>query len=327
MPTISFVIPEGFRLANLGSFQDLLHVANRQWQKVHGNNDVSFEWHTVAQDNQPIESATGIKITPDYSLSQCPPANITIVPALSYTGKHQWPSLLDRHKPIYQLLQQRDQQGDMIISHCTSVFLLAESGILSNRPATTAWWLKDTFAERYPHIELQIDQLTVESDNIITGAAGNSDQLLTLNLIERYMGPQISALVSKLLLIDLNRIEQTPFLTLQQQLQHNDSLVADAQTWLQNNLRESAAVSNLPDVLKVSARTLIRRFTNALGETPNRYLQNLRIDTAKRLLETTDQNVEGVMTQVGYTDLSSFSRLFQRKTGLTPRAYRHRFRI
>lgn len=326
MPSVTFAVPPHHRLSNLGAFQDLLHVANRQWQKTFGNQDVQFEWHTASIDGKPVEAATGLKVAMDSSLKDSPESNIIVIPALTYTTRAQWDKDLAELTELFQWLRER-RSTDLIVSHCTGVFSLAEAGLLDNRSATTAWWLKEQFRDRYPAIQLDIDQLIVESDNILTGAAGNSDQLLALNIINRYMGPQITALVSKLLLVDLNRMEQTPFLTLQQQLEHTDSLVADAQTWLQNNLKESAAVSNLPEVLKVSARTLIRRFNNALGETPNRYLQNLRIDTAKRLLETTDQSVEVIMSQVGYTDLSSFSRLFQRKTGLTPRAYRHRFHV
>ena len=176
-------------------------------------------------------------------------------------------------------------------------------------------------------IFLKVEQLITEQDRLICGGAANSHQLISLRMVENCMGTNIASLSAKTLLVDTNEIEQTPYLTLQNQQQHNDQLVSSAQSWIQRNLKEKISLEELSQHLSVSQRTLIRRFKYAIKDTPNSYIQNLRIDTAKKLLESSGHSVDKIMEQVGYADISSFSRLFRRKTGLTPKAYRQRFQL
>ena len=325
MPSIAIAVHDGCRTSSFAGLLDFLDIANLQWQKRYDTADALFRWQLVSKDGRPIRSATNIRMAVDTTFQDAEPADIVLVAASPYTTKRDFPEILAKQKPLINWLKHQAEKGTTVISSCTATFLLAETGLLSGKKATTTWWLADLFRTRYPDIELDIEQLIVKADNLMTGGAGNTDSLMALRLIEKYMGQQIASLTSKLMLVDSNHVEQTPYLTLQQQLQHNDSLVADAQTWLQVHMKEPGALEKLAEHLGVSSRTLIRRFKQVMSVTPNRYLQNLRIDTAKRLLETSGGSIESIMLQVGYNDLSSFSRLFQRKTGLTPRAYRGRF--
>lgn len=325
MPSIAIAVHEGCRLSSFTNILDMLDIANLQWQKRYDTADALFRWQLVSKDGRPIRTATNVRIAVDSNFQDAETADIVLAAASPYSNKQDFPDFLAKQRPLVNWLKRHAESGKTVIASCTASFLLAETGLLDNKTATTTWWLADLFKKRYPSIELDIEQLIVNADNLITGGAGNTDSLLALRLIEKYMGQQISSLTSKLMLVDSNHIEQTPYLTLQQQLNHNDSLVADAQTWLQIHMKEPGALEKLAEHLGVSSRTLIRRFKQVMSVTPNRYLQNLRIDTAKRLLETSGGSIESIMLQVGYNDLSSFSRLFQKKTGLTPRAYRGRF--
>ncbi len=327
MPNITIAVFNGCRSSSFTNLLDMLDIANLQWQKRYGTTDTLFRWQLASIDGQPIRTATHIRMAVDSSLQAAPDTDIVMVAAAQYSNKQDFPSVLQAQQPLVNWLKRRGDNGALILSLCTGTFLLAETGLLDHQQATTTWWLADLFRARYPQVDLHVEQLLIDSKDFLIAGAGNTDALMALKLIERYMGQQIASLTSKLMLVDSNQVEQTPYLTLQQQLQHNDSLVADAQTWLQVHMREPGALDKLAEHLKVSSRTLIRRFKHVMDVTPNRYLQNLRIDTAKRLLETSDKTIEGVMLQVGYNDLSSFSRLFQRKTGLTPRAYRGRFQF
>lgn len=325
MPSIAIAVHDGCRLSSFSNILDMLDIANLQWKKRYDTADTLFRWQLVSRDGRPIRTATQVRIAVDSTYHDAEAADIVLVAASPYSNKQDFPDFLSKQRPLIQWLKHQAEHDKLIISSCTATFLLAETGLLDGRPATTTWWLSELFQKRYPKIKLDIEQLIVKSGNLVTGGAGNTDSLMALRLIEKYMGQQIASLTSKLMLVDSNHVEQTPYLTLQQQLNHNDSLVADAQTWLQIHMKEAGALDKLADHLSVSSRTLIRRFKQVMSITPNRYLQNLRIDTAKRLLETSGGTIESIMLQVGYNDLSSFSRLFQKKTGLTPRAYRGRF--
>ncbi|NIB43993.1 helix-turn-helix domain-containing protein [Pseudomaricurvus alkylphenolicus] len=325
MPKVTIAVYDGARLSSFSNLLDTLDIANMQWQKQYEAREALFEWQLASPGGRAVTSATRMPVVPDCSLADAGRSDIVIVAAGKYSNKYHYPQFLDQQRRLISWLRQQGEAGSDIVASCTATFLLAETGLLDGLRATTTWWLANLFRERYPRIELDVNKLLVNSENYIIGGAGNTDSLVAMQLIERYMGPQIAALTSKLMLVDANHVEQTPYMTLQQQLQHNDSLVAEAQSWLQVNMREPGALDKLADHLNVSSRTLIRRFKQAMDITPNRYLQNLRIDTAKRLLETSGSTIEAIMLQVGYNDLSSFSRLFQRKTDLTPRAYRSRF--
>lgn len=122
-----------------------------------------------------------------------------------------------------------------------------------------------------------------------------------------------------------NRTAQTPYASLLHQAKHDDHLVLRAQTLLVADLRRAPDLERIADRLHVSSRTLIRRFKRALGETPLSFLQNARIERAKRLLETTNVALDQIVYRVGYEDVSSFRRLFVGAIGISPREYRRRF--
>ena len=148
---------------------------------------------------------------------------------------------------------------------------------------------------------------------------------LALRLVERFAGAQLAAATAKLLLIDLNRISQTSYATLLDQNGHTDRLVAQAQSRMEATLQQRFRLSELAAHLAVSERTLNRRFKQAVGKAPLEYLQTLRVEIAKRLLESGRVGFDVVSERVGYGDPSTFRQLFKRKTGLSPRQYQQRF--
>jgi transcriptional regulator GlxA family with amidase domain len=149
----------------------------------------------------------------------------------------------------------------------------------------------------------------------------------TVHIIERFSGPVIASQCAKTMLIDVSQTKQTPYLPLLTDKAHADSLVHRAQHWLQKNMAKEVKMSEMASDLSMSERTIIRRFQAALNQSPLRYLQTLRIEAARGLLEAGDLNVERIAAQVGYNDTSSFCRLFREKVGLSPGAYRGRFRL
>lgn len=192
---------------------------------------------------------------------------------------------------------------------------------------TTTWWLERQFRAKYPKVDLQIRSVITESDRLVCAGASASYLLQAIRIIERFSGPAIASQTAKSLLIDVSQTSQVPYLPLLVERAHSDSLVERAQHWLQSNMTKELRISVLADALAISDRTLIRRFKAALGQTPLAYLQDLRLEAARALLETGDLSVEAIGGQVGYNDTSSFSRLFRQRIGMSPGAYRNRFQI
>lgn len=169
--------------------------------------------------------------------------------------------------------------------------------------------------------------MLTEMDNLLCAGASASYLLQTVRVIERLSGPAIASQCAKAMLIDVNQTSQIPYLPLLVQRNHSDTLVQRAQHWLQDNMSQAVRISDLADTLEVSDRTLIRRFRDVLDQTPLGYLQNVRLEAARALLETSLISVDEVASQVGYGNTSSFTRLFRERMGLSPGAYRRRFQI
>ena len=167
--------------------------------------------------------------------------------------------------------------------------------------------------------------MITEDKNIYCSGALNSGQYLAIQLLELYCGGKIASLTAKAMLIERGHGLQSPYLRLSETKISDDPLCAKAQYWLQNHLRGAVEMKSLAAELNVSQRTMIRRFKQELGLTPLTYLQNLRIEAAKALLEQSTLPLAELIEQVGYSDQSSFVRLFQQRVGITPAQYRQHF--
>ena len=148
-----------------------------------------------------------------------------------------------------------------------------------------------------------------------------------LRLVEEYVSPAVARACGRIMLIDANRAFQTPYAVLQAHIGHSDDLVWRAQTWMHARLMNEFNIRAVADALQVTERTLIRHFKRTVGHPPGRYVQHLRVEAARWLLETTQLSLEQIIERVGYADISSFRRLFARETRLSPREYRQRFAL
>lgn len=208
---------------------------------------------------------------------------------------------------------------------CTGAFLLAETGLLDARTATTHWFFADLFRRSYPKVKLYPDRLIVDEGNVITSGAATSFLDLILYLVELYCGREAAILTAKVLLIDMGRYTQLPYTIFSTQKIHQDRQVLRLQQFMEANLQRELTIELLADRAGMSVRNFDRRFRAAVGEAPSSYLQKLRIEKAKRLLETTNDSIADIMLKVGYEDERSFRRLFHALTELSPKVYRQRY--
>ena len=255
------------------------------------------------------------------------PADLVLLPGMLAPRADVVIAALERYRIELSLLRRQWQQGAMIAANCASTFLLAEAGLLDGRLATTSWWLANAFRERYPRVDLRPDEMITDEGSLLCSGATTAAVHLALHLVERFGAQELAQSVAKFLLIDTNQLSQAPYksLVLPEHLIHGDPLVKRAQRWMERNLKRPIDLEQVARELCVSERTLIRRFKLALNETPGRYLQMLRIDAAKRMLDRSMLAIDLLCAEVGYEDASSFRRLFRRETGLTPSEYHRRF--
>ena len=325
MPKVYVLAYEDCYAGSLANPQDLYLVANSHWREQYKRQEGVFEWQVLSEDGGPVRTASGLRVAVDGALVDLDEGSIIVLPAMNYPGGKAFSHKLLAMSAIVSWLGRQYANGCIICAHCTSSFALAETGLLNGLAATTSWWLAEQFGQRYPDIELRAGELVVDEKRLITGGANGAEMVTALILVERYMGKAVASLCAKTLLVDTNLTQQTPYLILPRQKEHSDALVLSAQDHLEKNLTSPFSLDALAMQCHVSSRTLMRRFKEAVGDTPNSYLQNLRIEAAKKLLESTGMSSEQIMRRIGYADISSFNRLFQRKTGLTPRSYRQKF--
>lgn len=316
---------EGCYASSLGGFADMLQVANSHLRRQNVEKTTHYEWHFVSLDGHDVKASNGLplrteKIEPDQSF------DLIFIPSAHYGGGKAFDRLLKSQGAVYPWLATQWRNGAWLAANCTGTFLLAETGLLDGRVATTTWWLEEQFHSRFPRIDLQLQPVLTECDRLVCAGASASYLLQAIRLIDRFSGPVIASQCAKSMLIDVSQTTQTPYLPLLTQKQHSDSLVHRAQHWLEKNMARDILISELAKKVATSERTLIRRFKAALNQTPLGYLRDMRIEAARTFLETGDLNIGIIAERVGYSDTSSFSRLFKERIGLSPGAYRSRFR-
>lgn len=231
--------------------------------------------------------------------------------------------LQGRWQPLIQRLRALPP-GVLVGASCYGTFILAESGCLDGRRATTTWWLEAPFRLRYPKVDLDAEQALVDGGAAITAGAMTAHTDLSLHILRRLFGAALARRIGGIMLIDGARASQKPFMALPRYFA--DPLVQQAVNWLSEHCTEDIPASQLAAELHVSYRSLHRHFVCAAGMPPLAYRQALRIERAKELLESSRMGLEQIVEEVGYQDIAAFRRLFLRSTGLSPAQYRQRFR-
>lgn len=216
-----------------------------------------------------------------------------------------------------------------IASNCSGAFFLAEAGLLDHKIATTHWGYASKFKADFPLVDLQENQFVTQSrcelGSIFCAAGGSAFYDLGLLLIERYCGREISTQVAKTQIIDSKRGSQNSYTNVTLHKPHSDHLIKQVQEYIEENFRRALQVSQLAAMVNITPRTLNRRFQACVAMRPIEYIQAVRIEQAKRLLELGDVSIKSLADQVGYDDISSFTRLFKRATELTPKEYQDKF--
>ena len=208
--------------------------------------------------------------------------------------------------------------------------VLAEAGLLEGGEATTHWSYVPLFRRLYPNVTLHEERILVQSGpghSIVCSGGASSWQDLALLLIARYAGTEEAIRMSKVFLYQWHRDGQLPYASMIANVDHGDAAILRCQTWLAQNYERADIVSEAARRSGLPKRTFDRRFRAATGYSPLAYIQALRIEEAKQLLERGSDTIDAVAREVGYEDMASFRRLFRRLAGMTPGDYRRKFQV
>jgi transcriptional regulator GlxA family with amidase domain len=218
------------------------------------------------------------------------------------------------------LLVEAFETRAMLAASCASTFLLAEAGLLDGRRATTTWWLAPSFQRRYPKIELVTDRMVVADWPIATGGAAMAQMDLMLAVVGKFAGPKLASACANYLLLDERR-SQVPFMAINY-LASQDVKIAKAEKWVRDNIARDFTMEELAAAVALAPRTFARRIAGICGVSPIHFVQRIRLETARYLLETTRVSVEEIARQVGYAEPSTLRRLIRRDTKHSPGHFR-----
>ena len=198
---------------------------------------------------------------------------------------------------------------------------------MKGRPVTTHWALEEEFRKTFPDTQLNAEHLLIDDNDIVTAGGLMAWLDLGLFIVNRCLGPQLVSQTARHLLIDTAGREQRNYRSFRPPLTHGDREILALQHWLEGHVENDISIKGMAEQTQLSDRTFLRRFKAATGITPHSYVQNLRIEKARGLLERTRMPVTQIAWNVGYHDPSAFSRLFKATTGLTAGDYRKRFGV
>lgn len=310
-----------------GLYEVLLYVGEG-WELLTGwsSGPRRFLPRIVAEDRAAFRNVAGLPIIPDLTFAEAKRADIVIVGDLAI-GRDE--DTRGRWSAAASWLRQQHAQGALVCSVCTGSLLLAEAGLLDGEEATCHWAAVDQIRNSYPQVRLRPDRVLVsagEEHRLVTSGASASWTDLALYLVARFCGEEEARRTAKIFLFGDRSDGQLPFAARVRPPQHNDAAVAAAQVWAADNYAVSNPVAGMTRTSELASRTFKRRFQSATGYAPLDYIQSLRVEEAKQMLETTDEPIDAVAEQVGYSEPAAFRRLFKRATGISPLQYRQRFR-
>lgn len=322
MVTISVMLFDYVLGAAVMGINDLLYFAGRAYAQRHGHSQPRFAIRLVSAHGQPVKAMNRITLTPHCSLAEAGHSEVVLVPSIA----GDIAQTLRDNTWLTDYLQQAAAAGSLLGNNSNGSFFLAEAGLLAGKKATTFWDNVELFRQRYPSIDLRADQVLIHDGNILCDAGGTSWFDLGLYLVELFCDHATAMDTAKYFMVDLERAKQLSFTPLVSLRHHSDAAILQVQAWLEQHHAERISIDALGAQFGLSNRSLARRFKLVTGVTPLHYLQEVRLDAAGRLLVQTNASIEDITHAVGYEDISSFIRLFKRRTHYAPSTYRARFR-
>lgn len=257
----------------------------------------------------------------DAVLGDVKKTDLIIIPAPSGDLK----IALKKNEDFYPWIIQQYHHGAEVASMCIGAFLLAATGLLNGKECSSHWKQANEFREMFPEVTLVDGRIVTEQDGLYSSGGATSYWNLLLYLVEKYAGREMAIMASKVYALEIDRKSQSPFIMFNGQKKHEDEPIKKAQEFIENNVTEKISVEELSSKFAIGRRHFERRFKKATNNTPAEYIQRVKIEVAKKQLESSTKNVNEVMYEVGYVDNKAFRTIFKKITGLSPAEYRNKY--
>ncbi len=313
----TFLVIEDMLATSITLPIEMLNLAESA-AKGHDRHAMRLNIASASVRREAVKTRSGFTLQADLVLDNIAHTDMVIIPSLWRNPR----PILRKHPEIVAWLKALNEQGTTLIAVGTGVCFLAEAGVLSGKAATTHWHYFDQFQRDYPDIDLKRQYFITQAGNIYCAASVNAVADLTVHFIHRTYGKDIANQVQRNFSHEIRRpYESTSFYDDKYRL-HPDESIVQAQIWLQDNSQREIFLKDVAARFDMSVRSFNRRFKAATGKTPLQYLQEIRIDMAKDLLQTSNLSVSEIAYKVGYQDIGFFSSLFKKQLSTTPSEYR-----
>lgn len=323
MKHISIIVPEGkgtlSTVTCIASALEVFATANNYWEQ-NGKKEL-FKIESVGSSIKTEIYDSVFTVKPQANISALKKTTLIIIPPVTFKD-HNY---IKQNRLLIDWIKQQYKKGAEIASLCSGAFMLASSGLLDGKNCSTHWVHANTFKAMFPEVNLQAEQLITDENGIYTNGGAYSFLNLLIYLVEKYYNRQTAIYCSKICQIEMDRNSQSPFAIFTGQKLHGDEMIKKAQAYIESKLDERISIEHLSSRFSTGRRNFDRRFIKATGNTPIEYAQRVKIESAKKALETTRKTVNEVMYDVGYSDVKAFREVFRKVTGMSPLEYRARY--
>jgi transcriptional regulator GlxA family with amidase domain len=323
MKHITIIVPDGQSTLStiaclVGTFE-IFTTANAYWKNAGKRELYKVEMAGVSKKSDFNDGL--LTVTPHTNISAINKTDLIIIPSL--VSDYQKP--LNGNKLLIDWIADQYKQGTEVASMCNGTFMLAASGLLDGKNCSTHWRNSDKFRAFFPNVNLQAEELITDEHGIYTNGGAYSFLNLLVYLVEKYYDRQTAIYCSKIFQIEMDRNSQSSFAIFTGQKLHSDQMVQEAQAYIEKKLDEKISAEDLSAKFAVGRRNFDRRFIKATGNTPLEYSQRVKIESAKKALETSRKTINEVMYEVGYSDVKAFREVFRKITGMSPLEYRSKY--
>ncbi len=320
MKHVSILIPHGH--ASMVNIEGTHQIMNEVNSLLTGMGKPPLFKVQLVSISKEISQRNGMfTITPDVLIDDVKKTDLIIIPAI-----HGAPEdVMKNNAAFVPWIIKQYNKGAEIATLCIASFFLAGTGLLNGKQCATHWSAANDFRAIFPEVNLVDDKIMTEEDGIYTSGGAYSFTNLLVYIIEKYAGRDIAIMIAKAFMIDIDRISQSPFIIFQGQKTHDDEPIKKAQEFIEHNFDERITVDQLAQMFALGRRNMERRFKKATSNTVIEYIQRVKIEAAKKNLESGRKNVNEVMYDVGYTDPKAFRTTFKKITGLSPVKYRSKY--
>lgn len=319
MKHISILVPKGAILGSLEGSRQLLTQVN-EFFKFKGAPPI-FKVQLVGIARETKLCGGLFTANPDLLIDEVSKTDLIIIPALD----GEIGQALENNRDFIPWIIKQYNNGAEVASLCLGAFLLASTGLLDGKKCATHWMAENSFRKMFPEVNLVTEKVITDEHGLYSSGGAFSYMNLILYLIEKFAGREMSILAAKVFAIEIEREDQLSFIIFQGQKDHDDEQIKKAQEFIENNFQDKITVDQLSTMFAIGRRSLERRFKKATCNTVSEYIQRVKIEAAKKGIETSRKNINEIMWDVGYSDTKAFRTVFKKTTGLSPVEYRNKY--